>query len=184
MLSRRPLPPGILHPLQHPEDARLILTRLGADPPADESQSFDGLLAGWSWTWALTACGAPLWSIHPSLNALLDRVVLFRLVVALGLAFATRWSSCVIPAWFVFGPILYAQGLENGAPLVPGDQPMAGPGEPASRLAPKVAAQVRILVGTLRECPASGKDAWLPSKRPIGIPADRCLARFDSSAGY
>jgi len=49
-----------------------------------------------------------------------DSALPFAVVVVL--SFLSGWFASIIPAWFVFGPMLYSQGIENGGPFVPGDR--------------------------------------------------------------
>ncbi len=44
------------------------------------------------------------------------------LVAVAVLSFLSGWFTSIIPAWFVFGPMLHSQGIENGGPFIPGDR--------------------------------------------------------------
>lgn len=82
----------------------------------------------WHWVWSLVAVGFTAWSINPPLDAFRELSFLWTFLLAMVLSFFAGGFAAIIPAWFVFGPILYAQGLENGGPFVPGDlvQVLAG----------------------------------------------------------
>lgn len=48
-----------------------------------------------------------------------DNIFPFAAVVVL--SFLSGWFASIIPGWFIFGPLLYSQGIANGGPFVPGD---------------------------------------------------------------
>ncbi len=70
------------------------------------------------------AIGAVFWvtrTTQASLDSIssTDFVLSFAAVAAL--SFLSGWFASLIPAWFLFGPLLYSQGIENGGPFAPGD---------------------------------------------------------------
>jgi hypothetical protein len=75
----------------------------------------------WQWTWAIGAVcmAARMTKASLDLMTVLDYALPFAAVVVL--SFLSGWLASIIPAWFVFGPMLYSQGIENGGPFVPGD---------------------------------------------------------------
>ncbi len=76
----------------------------------------------WQWTWSLIAVGAAIWTMNPGVESLGDLSFALNFVAAVVLAFFVGGFASILPRWFVFGPILYSQGLENGGPFVPGDR--------------------------------------------------------------
>ncbi len=76
----------------------------------------------WQWAWAIGAVCTTTWMTKPSLTLWTtpNFVLLFAAIVPL--SFLSGWFASIIPALFVFGPLAYYQGIDNGGPFVPGDK--------------------------------------------------------------
>ena len=74
------------------------------------------------WTWSLNFVVCALLKIKPTAEIWGDPWFVLLAVFVIGIAFLLGWFACIIPAWFLFGPLLYSQGHSNGGPFVPGDR--------------------------------------------------------------
>jgi hypothetical protein len=75
----------------------------------------------WQWIWAICAVCLAISISKASLDSMTAWENVFSLSLVVVLSFLIGWFAAVIPGWFVFGPLLYSQGIENGGPFVPGD---------------------------------------------------------------
>ena len=75
----------------------------------------------WQWIWAISAVCMTMKITKASLDSMTEWDHLFPVAAVVVLSFLSGWFASVIPGWFVFGPLLYTQGIENGGPFVPGD---------------------------------------------------------------
>lgn len=76
----------------------------------------------WKWAWAIVAVCMAMRMTDISLGSMAAWPNVTALAKVVVLAFLTGWYASIVPAWFVFGPMLYHQGIENGGPFVPGDK--------------------------------------------------------------
>ena len=58
---------------------------------------------------------------NASLESMTEWDYVFPFAAVVVLSFLSGWFASIIPGWFVFGPLLYSQGIANGGPFVPGD---------------------------------------------------------------
>jgi hypothetical protein len=75
----------------------------------------------WQWIWATCAVCLAVRMSKVSLDSLTALENVFPVSLVVVLSFLIGWFASVIPGWFVFGPLLYSLGIENGGPFVPGD---------------------------------------------------------------
>ena len=75
----------------------------------------------WQWIWAIAAVCMSMRITKASLDSMTNWDNVFPVAAVVVLSFLSGWFASIIPGWFVFGPLLYSQGIENGGPFVPGD---------------------------------------------------------------
>lgn len=80
------------------------------------------LPACWQWGWSIAAVVFAIWKMELRLGGLAEFSTWLLYLFAVVAAFLTGWFASIIPALFVFGPILYTQGMVNGGPFAPGDK--------------------------------------------------------------
>lgn len=80
------------------------------------------LLVVWHWGSAVAATAWALGAIGASWDVLKDRALLPNVLPIAFMSFLLGLQCAMVLGWFVFGPILYSQGITNGGPFVVGDQ--------------------------------------------------------------